>query len=261
IGLGLFNIIAVHGGRILRIKQGWQYSSALVFGLIAMLVVEASDVVKAEKALKQWQQVAILSDFVDHIYAQQTKLQVTNRLAALERELVQLDQHQAALSEFQALRQAYQANNDSEIQAKSSALKSALGVLTTNAKAKADQDYEASTPRKISHFIQTGFFAPLGSAMFALLAFYIANAAYRSFRIRSREAFLMMVAALIVMLGQIPFGPMYISSDLPQLRLWLLKNISTPAFRAISFGASIAGLALAVRMWLSLERAPFQDGK
>ena len=67
-----------------------------------------------------------------------------------------------------------------------------------------------------------------------------------------------MLAALIVILGQIPQGAAYISEDLPGIRKWLLDNISTPAFRAISFGAAIAGLAMAVRMWLSLERSPLE---
>src|SRR5262249_28906565 len=94
------------------------------------------------------------------------------------------------------------------------------------------------------------------SAMFALLAFYIASAAYRSFRVKSIEAFIMMLTAIVVMLGQIPFGPLYISPHLPAIRLWLLEDVSTPAFRAIYFGAAVAGLSMAVRMWLSLERSP-----
>jgi hypothetical protein len=66
----------------------------------------------------------------------------------------------------------------------------------------------------------------------------------------------MMLAAVVVTLGQIPQGPIYISEDLPLVRLWLLNNLSTPAFRAIYFGAALAGLAMAVRMWLSLEKSP-----
>lgn len=69
----------------------------------------------------------------------------------------------------------------------------------------------------------------------------------------------MMTAALIVMLGQIPHGPMLISPQLVPLRLWLLEQLSTPAFRAIYFGSAIAGLAMAVRMWLSLERSPLDS--
>jgi hypothetical protein len=92
--------------------------------------------------------------------------------------------------------------------------------------------------------------------MFALLAFYIATAAYRSFRLKSAEAAVMMSTAVIVILGQISYGPLYISEKLPAIRLWLLENVNTPGNRAIYFGAAVGGLAMAVRMWLSLERNP-----
>ena len=100
---------------------------------------------------------------------------------------------------------------------------------------------------------------PLGSAMFSLLAFYIVTAAYRSLRIRSLEALVMMIPALIVMLGQIPHGPLYVSESLPDIRRWLLENLNTAAFRAIFFGSAIAGLAMAIRMWLSLEKSPLSS--
>lgn len=110
------------------------------------------------------------------------------------------------------------------------------------------------------------------AAMFATLAFFIISAAYRAFRIKSAEATLLMLAALIVMLGQIPIGQ-YITHTIPEkgtfasiFRLdnisnWLLLTVNAPATRAIGFGLGIGGLAIAMRIWLSLERGAFFEAK
>lgn len=109
-------------------------------------------------------------------------------------------------------------------------------------------------------FIFQGLYNNLGSAMFSLLAFYIATAAYRAFRLQSVEAGLMMVAALLVMFGQIPLG-FYVWHELPTIRVWILSRVSAAAFRGVLFGSLIAGLSMAARMWLSLERTSFGERK
>jgi hypothetical protein len=96
--------------------------------------------------------------------------------------------------------------------------------------------------------------------MFALLGVYIAAAAYRAFRIRTVESALMMTAAVVVMLGQISFGK-EIYEGMPSIRQWLLEVPNSAAFRAIRLGAGIAGLMLAIRMWLSIESSSFSSEK
>ncbi len=125
-------------------------------------------------------------------------------------------------------------------------------------------------PKAIYQVLFNGLYQPLISATFSLLAFYIASAAYRAFRIRSAEAGLMMAAAFIVMLGQVPIG-MWLTHWLPQtgahkwlgffrietFSLWIMQYWNAPAQRAITFGIAIGGLAMSLRLWLSLERGTF----
>jgi len=112
-----------------------------------------------------------------------------------------------------------------------------------------------------------GFLVNLDSTMFALLAFYIASAAYRAFRVRTVEAGLLMVSALIVMLGLVSFG-VWLTSGIPadsawaffrfeRLYSWLMNWFNMPVQRAVAIGVAVGGLAMAMRIWLSLERGSF----
>jgi hypothetical protein len=99
----------------------------------------------------------------------------------------------------------------------------------------------------------------LGSTTFSLLTFYMASAAYRAFKVKSLEAAVMAVSAVIVMMGQVPLG-MWLTQSLPSqaqvptLSSWILYIPNTAAYRAVMFGIMMGALATALRIWLSLER-------
>jgi hypothetical protein len=125
-------------------------------------------------------------------------------------------------------------------------------------------------PKAIFEVLFNGLLNPLQSATFSLLAFYIASAAYRAFRVRTLEAGLMMAAAFIVMLGQVPIGA-WLTHSLPatgyhgipaffrleNLGNWVMSWLNTPAQRGITFGVAVGALAMSLRIWLSLERGTF----
>ena len=289
IALGIINILKVHGTRIIRQRKGWLNSNALILGLFAVLAIEAIGLVNSERELKAWQGISSLTEYLSRIENdhQQAPEKSADRVQAMLKYLEGLreaprdpesplflndpsdeetllskkftKQLERVIQKSEKLKLSYSLNEPTETQETSAELKREIKLLVPQTRELATLHRDRSITSVIAKLIHEGFFNALGSAMFALLAFYIANAAYRSFRIRSIEAFVMMVAAVIVMLGQIPHGPLYVSESLPWIRRDLLLNVSVPAFRAIYFGSAIAGLALAVRMWLSLERSPLDE--
>lgn len=97
-------------------------------------------------------------------------------------------------------------------------------------------------------------FAPCNATMFALLAFFVASAAFRAFRARNIEAALLLGTAILMMLGRAPIGRA-ISDSLPDIAQWLLDVPSNGGRRAIMMGAAIGAIATGLRIILGLERS------
>ena len=98
--------------------------------------------------------------------------------------------------------------------------------------------------------------APMNATVYSTLVFYIGSAAYRSFRMRSMEATILLITAIIVMLGRVPLGMVLLGGKpyLGQMADWILNVPNSAGMRGIQIGACLGGLATALRIALGIER-------
>jgi hypothetical protein len=110
------------------------------------------------------------------------------------------------------------------------------------------RDFQGAGTR--STWIYDQVYSSMSSAMFALLAFFIASAAFRAFRIRTTEAALLAVAAFIVMMGRVPR-----EFQIETIAQWILDVPQNAANRAILIGAALGVMATGLRVILGIERS------
>jgi hypothetical protein len=102
-------------------------------------------------------------------------------------------------------------------------------------------------------WLHDGVMVPAESTMFSLLAFFIASAAFRAFKIRSREATVLMVFAFIVMLARVPVGQV-MWARMPALGTWIMGWPTTAAMRGMAIGIFLGVFTATLRVFLGLER-------
>lgn len=95
--------------------------------------------------------------------------------------------------------------------------------------------------------------APLASTMFALLAFFIASAAFRAFRARNVEATLLLATALVMMIGRVTIGE-YLWPGFPAFTEWLLDVPNLAAKRAVAIGVGLGAISTGLKIILGIER-------
>ena len=102
---------------------------------------------------------------------------------------------------------------------------------------------------------------PLSATMFAVLAFYIVSTAYKSFRIKSLQAFVLFVAAMFLILGNVPLGQIiwekllgWTSYGINDVVDWIMHVPAVAGKRGIMIGISIGAVVTALKIIFGIER-------
>ncbi len=106
-------------------------------------------------------------------------------------------------------------------------------------------------------------YSPLTATMFALLAFYVASAAFRAFRAKNTEATVLLVTAFIVLLGRTYAGTWltsavpdeYSALTFPGMTAIIMGVFNTAGQRAIMIGIALGVAATSLKVLLGVDRS------
>ncbi len=111
-------------------------------------------------------------------------------------------------------------------------------------------------------------FQPLLTTTFAMLAFYVASAAFRAFRAKNLEATLLLGTAFIILLGR-TFAGAYLTGWIPdefsafkidQLTIYIMSIFNTAGNRAIMIGIALGIASTSLKVLLGIDRSYLGSG-
>ncbi|MCG2725933.1 MAG: hypothetical protein L6420_06715 [Elusimicrobia bacterium] len=110
-------------------------------------------------------------------------------------------------------------------------------------------------------WVYKSIFNTLQATMFSVLAFYIVSTAFRSFRIKSLQAFVLFIVAALLILGKVPIGNLIWSSTIGWTGLqlgsiveWVMNVPAVAARRGILIGVSIGAIVISMKIIFGIER-------
>lgn len=243
--LGAFSLIRFNCQKIARKQNGWGYSMVLLAGFFGMAVLGmiSGSWPKYDREIQEGQSYKLIAD--DKLSDEDVKV-----------EQISLTKEGAKIATVYRIdangnRLGKDSNN------KDASFKVSADRLKSNFKSKITI---------LQQVMFDGVFKPAQSTMFALLAFFVASASFRAFRIKSKEAGLLMFSAFIVMLGNVPLGNMlsnlfsYIPFigkflDIAAIKEWIISYPSSAAQSAILIGAMLGYISSSLKIIFGVERS------
>tara|TARA_B100000315_G_scaffold260061_2_gene319038 strand:- start:6312 stop:7316 length:1005 start_codon:yes stop_codon:yes gene_type:complete len=187
--LGALNLMKLQSQKILKKKSGWQYSIFAILGFLFAITVgffmRGAYYVEINKTGPDVSEVA--TRVASEMNLEKNEAEVLTGLASdnspLRIEKVYFTKRGATKVQEQLL---------------------AAGASTTII----DEEWGKHVQSSGTLFSWMFFnvFTPLSATMFALLAFFVASASYRAFKIRNFEATLLLISGIIIMIGRVPLG-------------------------------------------------------
>ena len=102
-------------------------------------------------------------------------------------------------------------------------------------------------------YLYNRLYLPTSQAFFGILSFYILSAAYRTFKSRSLDSTVLLLAAMFVMIAHSPATSVIWSGFAP-LGGWILDVCTAAGVRGISIGIAIGSVVTALRVMTGREK-------
>jgi len=108
-------------------------------------------------------------------------------------------------------------------------------------------------------FLYLNVIVPADATIFSLLAFFIASAAYRAFRARTKEAAALLLAGVLMLLKNAPLGTA-IWMGFADIGTWLIGIPNMACMRGITIGIALGTIAIGIRTLIGRETGYFRGG-
>ena len=108
-------------------------------------------------------------------------------------------------------------------------------------------------------FIWNNIYSSLNATWYSATAFYMMSCAWRGFRVRSLQAAVLMITAIVVMLSKVGIGQV-LWAQFPVIGNWLIAIPNAAAMRGIIIGSCLGAVGVSFRIILGLERGHLGGG-